>query len=111
MPHNNVFVLILDPQQKTGTIKITFFIQATNTAVLACVFNASASLSRLDEADKIASASLLFCSLREPGPLVDDFSCSTSGTFSDRSTIESSAPPPSTKDPEKDSYSRVTEIH
>jgi hypothetical protein len=102
MPRSNVFVLILDPPQKTGSTKITFFIQVTNKAVLACVFTASASLSRLDEADKIASASLLFCSLREPGPLVDDFSCITSGTFSDRSTIVSSAPPPSTKDPEKD---------
>lgn len=102
MPHNNVFVLILDAEQKIGSIKITFFTQSTNTAVLACVFTASASLSCLDESDKIASASLLFCSLREPGPLADDFSCSTSGTFSDRSTIESSALPPSTKDPEKD---------
>lgn len=80
----------------------TVSIQATNTAVLACAFTASTSLSHLDEADKIASASLLFCSLREPEPLVDDFSCNTSGTFSDRSTIESSAPPPSTKEPEKD---------
>jgi len=97
---------------KTGSTKITFFMQATNTAVLAFVFTTSASFSCLDEADKIASASLLFCSLREPGSLVDDFSCSSSGTFSDRSTIESSAPPPSTKEPEKRlSESRVTENH
>jgi hypothetical protein len=26
MPHNNVFVLIFDPQQKTGNKKITLFI-------------------------------------------------------------------------------------
>jgi hypothetical protein len=95
-------VLILDPQQKTESRKITYFIHATNTAVLASVFADSASLLCLEEADKNASGSLLLCSLTEPGPLVDDFSCSTSGTFSDRSTIESSAPPPSTKDHEKD---------